>query len=69
MIPFKLSSPTSPNPAGAPNERGIITQQQFLGEANLILDSRRPGPQLNELLGISKFENTFSPFQVLLGSR
>lgn len=41
----------------------------FLGEAKLIVDSRLPGPQLNELLGISKFENTFSPFQVLLGSR
>ena len=41
----------------------------FLGEANLILGSRLPGPQLNDLLGISKFENTFFLFQVLLGSR
>lgn len=41
----------------------------FLGEANLILDSRLPGPRLNESLGISKFENPFFAFQVLLGSR
>lgn len=47
----------------------MVNTATVLGEANLIVDSRLPGPQLNELLGISEFENTFSLFQVLLGSR